>query len=165
MKGKNILLSVAKIGALAGAIGGIGYFSKKALDEMREKYNKQSAYYALAQQWLMNKSQNKDLKRYFEEHGFQKIAVYGMGTLGELFYDEIKDKGIKVQYFIDKNAEEIYFGLDDISVVGLDGIDGQEEVDAIIVTPVFNFDEIEKELEKAGAAAEIVSLEDVVYEV
>lgn len=163
MEAKKIIAAIGKIGIFVGAIGGMAYFNKKTFNEMKEKYNKQSAYYSLTQQWLLNKHENKELSEYLENYGYKKIAVYGMGTLSELFYHEIRDKEIKVKYFIDKNADEIYCGMDDIPVVNLKEINMEEEIDAIIVTPVFNFEEIERDLEELGVTTAVVSLEDIVY--
>lgn len=108
-------------------------------------------------QWLINKQEGKSLARFFEENGYRSIAVYGMSYLGERLLDELKDTGIEVRYGIDRNAENIYA---DIDVKGLD--DELPEVDAIVVTAVYFFDEIEDELGKR-VDYPVISLEDVVY--
>ena len=101
-------------------------------------------------------------KRKEKKNNIKNIAIYGMGTLGELFYNEIKGTGVKVNYFIDKNADTLYYGVDDIAVVGLDDIANQDEVDAIIVTPIFDFDTIESDLEEVTDIS-LISLEDIIY--
>lgn len=108
-------------------------------------------------QWLINKQEGKNLAKFFKENGYESIAVYGMSYLGERLLDELKGTGIEVRYGIDKNAENIYA---DIDVKGLD--DELPEVDAIVVTAVYFFDEIEDELNKR-VEYPIISLEDVVY--
>ena len=68
----------------------------------------------------------------------------------------MKDSNIEVRYVIDKNAENIYA---DVEVKKPE--DDLEEVDAVIVTAVFFFDEIEEQLEKS-LDCPIISLEDIV---
>ena len=64
-----------------------------------------------------------------------------------------------VAYGIDKNADSIYT---DIDVVSKD--ENLEEVDAVVVTAITFFDEIEEEL-SARLECPILSLEDILYEV
>lgn len=164
-KGAKMAFGISKLVAVGGIIGGIVYLSKKTLEKKNDLYQRYRSYYTTANQWLLNKNDNKNVGEYFKENNYKTIAIYGMGTMGELFYEEIKKTDVKVVYFIDKNAEELYYGLDDISVVGLDDISSQKSVDAIIVTPIYDFDEISEKLEELGVDAEIISLEDVIYEI
>lgn len=164
MKGKKVIGTVLKIAAVGSAIGGVQYRGKKKLKEANERAARGKAYYTLENQWVMNKIEGKSMDSYFKENNMKTIAIYGMGTLGELFYEDIKDSDIKVSYFIDKNADELYYGLDDISVVNLKEMKKQNSVDAIVITPVYDYDMIVDDLEKEGIETEFVSLEDVVYE-
>lgn len=164
MKMKKVFAGILKAGVFFGSIGGVAYLGKKSMQKEAELGKRYRSYYTVTNQWLMNKNENKDMSKYFEENKIKTIAIYGMGSMGELFYEDIKKTNVEVAYFIDKNADELYYGLDDISVVNLDGISDQKKVDAIIVTPVFDFDKISDDLEEAGADAEIISLEDVIYE-
>lgn len=164
MKAGKIFGKIAGIGAVGGAIAGIAYCGKKNAEKetmLKERYK---VYYELTNQWLRNKNEGKKIDGYFKENHIASIAVYGMGTLGELFCEEIKDSGVKVSYFIDKNADMLNYGMDGIPAVSLDGIAEQEAVDAIVVTPVFDFDEIQEELE-AVTDIELLSLEDVIYSI
>lgn len=164
MEIKKAIGGVVKISSIIAAIGGVFYFNNKKLKKANEKFEQQKNYYAVTQQWLVNKNEGKSLKTYFDTHGYKNIAIYGMGTISELLYQEIKDIDVKVSYFIDKNADEIHYGLDDIPICGLDAIE-DESIDAIVVTPIYFYDEIVKDLENQGVSTEIVSLEDVVYEI
>lgn len=165
MNSKKLALGFAKLAIVGSSFGGIIYLFQKALTKERDYRQRYQTYYNTSNQWLLNKNDEKNISVYFKENNYKTIAIYGMGTMGELFYEEIKKTDVKVAYFIDKNAEELYYGLDDISVVGLDDISAQEKVDAIIVTPIYDFDKIEEELEDEGVEADIISLEDVIYEI
>jgi hypothetical protein len=121
--------------------------------------NKHLALFQMMNQWVKVKQEGKNLASYFEKNGYKKIAVYGMSYAGETLLDELKDTDIKVAYGIDKNAESIYA---DVDVITMDG--DFKEVDAVVVTAITFFDEIEEELsEKVDCP--IISLEDVLYEV
>ena len=64
-------------------------------------------------------------------------------------------------YGIDKNIDEVF---DEIEVFSLDNInEATEQVDAVVVTAIFAYDEIREELEKHFDCV-ILSLEDVVFE-
>lgn len=165
MELKKIIKGIAALGAVAGIIGGVGFLSRRPLKETEKRLKKQSAYYALSQQWITNKNEGKTLDSYFKEQNYNTIAIYGMGTLGELFLEEIKKSDIKIACFIDKNSEDMFYGGDDIEVTGLEGIRSREDVDAIVVTPIADFDEIVDELQEAGVSCPVVSLEDVIYDV
>lgn len=168
MNGKKVAWGVTKLVGFGGAMGGVLYLAQKALKKESDFHNRYKSYYTTSNQWLINKNEGKSVGDYFKENDYKTIAIYGMGTMGELFYDELKkssDIKVKVAYFIDKNAEDLYYGIDDLPVVNLDDISSQEDVDAIIVTPIYDFDKIEKDLNDAGVNAEIISLEDIVYEI
>lgn len=143
-------------GAIVGAIG-VGYLKNRTITAKLEKVDKFKGYYNLLNQWLINKNSGKNAEKYFVEHGYKKIAIYGMGEMGNRLYDELKDTCIEVKYAIDKNADNTYSELD---VFGLD--DNLENVDAVVVTATFAFDEIE---EKLGEKIDfpIISLEEVIY--
>ena len=162
MKISKLVGKLAKTGIFIGSIGGIIYYNKKSFEKSGELLGRYKSYYQLANQWLVNKNECKDIESYFENNDIHKVAIYGMGTLGDLIYNDLKNTKINVEYFIDKNADALYYGDDNIVVVGLDDIEKQEYVDAIIVTPIFDFEEIEKILSQK-TKVEIKSLEDVIY--
>lgn len=166
MNSKKVVWSITKLVGFGGTIGGVLYLAQKALKKESDFHNRYKSYYTTANQWLINKNEGKNVAEYFKENNYKTIAIYGMGTMGELFYDELKNSSnVKVAYFIDKNAEDLYYGVDDLPVVGLDDISSQQKIDAIIVTPIYDFDKIEEDLEDAGVDTNIVSLEDIIYEI
>lgn len=148
--------------ALAGAATGaaaIGTIQGKAIKNKAEKIDKFKSYYNMLNQWLILKQEGKNLAKFFADNHYKTIAIYGMGEMGNRLYDELKDTDITVKYAIDKNAASTYSELE---VFELE--DELEPVDAVIVTAVFAFDEIEQDLSKQ-IDWPIVSLEDVVYEI
>ena len=110
-------------------------------------------------QWVKIKQEGKNLSTYFENKGYKRIAIYGMSYAGETLVDELKDTGIEVVYGIDQNADSIFA---DIDIVTMD--DTLEDVDAVVVTAITFFGEIEEKLH-GKLNCSIISLEDILYEV
>lgn len=110
-------------------------------------------------QWVKVKQEGKNLVSYFEQNGYKRIAVYGMSYAGETLVNELKNTSVQVVYGIDKNAETLYA---DIDVVTLEN--PLDEVDAVVVTAITFFDEIEEKLSNKMNCP-IISLEDILYEV
>lgn len=94
---------------------------------------------------------------YFKRKDYKKIAIYGMHYMGMSLLNELKNSGIEVAYGIDRNADHIFA---DCKVITPD--EEFEDVDAIVVTPVFYFESIEEELSQK-VSYPIVSLEEVLY--
>ena len=97
------------------------------------------------------------MSSYFEQNGYRKIAVYGMSYAGETLINELKGTKIEVAYGIDKNADHIFTGINTVSPE-----DTLEKVDAIVVTAITFFAEIEEKLSKKNDYP-IISLEEVLY--
>lgn len=152
------------ISVLSTAVGaGVGAIAIKK--KMEPKINnalgyskKHLALYVMMNDWVKIKQEGKNLKDYFEKHNYKNIAIYGMSYAGETLVNELRNTGINVKYGIDKNANRIY---STVEVVTMD--DELEAVDAIVVTAITYFDEIEDALcEKIDCP--IISLEDVLCE-
>lgn len=162
MKKGIISIISTLIGAAAGGAAGALATSKvmgEAVAKEQKMSNKHLALFLMMNQWVLVKQEGKNLASYFEKNNYRKIAVYGMSYAGERLLNELKGSGIEVAYGIDQNADGIY---SEIEIVTKE--DTLEPVDAIVVTPVFFFQEIEKDLaEKVDCP--ILSLEDILYEV
>lgn len=48
------------------------------------------------------------MKPFFEINGIKDIAIYGLGELGDLFYNEITQYKINVKYFIDRDLSRFH---------------------------------------------------------
>ena len=135
--------------------------NKKILIELQKeknKANKISRYYHLLAQWLSNNQKGICLADIILERGYSNVAIYGMKELGELLCQELTGSDVKIRYVIDRAKEGIYT---EYPLLSPDEELG--EVDAIIVTEFFYYDEIKEKL-KERVACQIVSLEDLVYE-
>lgn len=153
------------IAVLSGITGGVvgaasvAKIGKSVLDNTDKKVSRLRSYYNMLNQWLVLKQEGKSLEKYFIDNNYKTIAIYGMGEIGTRLYEDLKNTNIEIRYAIDQNVAGTY---SDLEVLDKDG--ELAEVDVVVVTPIFAFDEIEKELSER-VDFPIVSLEDVLYEV
>ncbi len=76
-----------------------------------------------------------DLSAILKNLGFHRIAIYGMGMLGELLYENLQSTDITVKCVIDRNAAiSIDYDVDILLPEEIAKQDGS--LDAVIVTPV-----------------------------
>lgn len=151
---------IAVLSLLAGATFGVVLGGKAAFEKINEIQSMSEKHFALFKmmnQWVKIKQEGKGMAEYFEKNGFKKIAVYGMSYAGQTLLEELGGTGICVAYGIDKNAGGIFT---DVDIVSVDG--PFDEVDAVVVTAVTYFDEIEKCLSSIMTCP-IISLEDILY--
>lgn len=146
------------IGAAAGA-GVVGAKMAEIADRNQHMSNKHLALFKMMNQWVRVKQEGKNLSKYFEENGYQTIAVYGMSFAGETLVSELEGTGTKILYGIDKNAKSLYMDIDIVEPE-----DDLQEVDAVVVTAITYFNEIEEML-SAKLECPIISLEDILFKV
>lgn len=152
----GVAMTLAGVGM--GAVAAGKAMEKKA-DKWQQMSDKHLALFLMMNQWVKVKQEGKNLSEYFMRNNYKNIAIYGMSYAGETLMDELKNSGICVKYGIDKRVGRIY---EEIDVVTME--DDLPEVDAIVVTAITFFDEIEEELGNK-LNCPILSLEDVLYEV
>lgn len=160
-KGFQIVVSVLTGIVVGGAIGAgvVGKISGEATAKAQQMSTKHLALFQMMNQWVKVRQQGKNLSSYFEEKGYKKIAIYGMSYAGETLIDELNGTTTQVVYGIDQRADKLYAEVDIVTME-----DSLEVVDAIVVTAITFFDEIEEELSKK-VDCPIISLEDILYEV
>ena len=151
----SILLTL--LGAIIGAVAVVKTAFEKT-DKAQLMSDKHLALFLMMNQWVKVKQEGKKLDEYFKKAGYNNIAVYGVSYAGETLINELKNSDIHVAYGIDKDAESIYA---DVEVVSMD--DEFKKVDAIVVTAITFFGEIEKKL-STKVTCPIVSLESILYE-
>lgn len=147
---------------IGGVIGAtvVGKVNKKIIVKREEKIDKFKLYYNILNQWIINKQNGKEMSLFFEKEGYKSIAIYGMGEMGNRFYEEIeKSEKVRVKYIIDKEAKNIYAEVPIYSIE-----DDLEDVDAIVVTSTFAFEQIKEKLE-VKTECSIISLEEVVFDI
>lgn len=131
----------------------------KSLEKAGNMSEKHLALFLMMNQWVKVKQEGKNLVEYFVQNGYKRIAIYGMSYAGETLVDELIGTDIEIVYGIDQKADSVY---SDIDVFTLE--DDLEVPDAIVVTAISFFDEIEGKLGEKFVCP-ILSLEDILYEI
>ena len=157
---KKAIISILSTltGAAAGVVG-TQTVMKKEIEQKQQLSDKHLKLYKMMNQWVRVKQEGKMLASYLEKKDLHTIAIYGMNYAGETLVEELKGSNIQIAYGIDKRADRLCAKFPIVSAE-----DSLEDVDAIVVTAIAFFDEIEQEL-SAKVNCKIISLEDIVYEV
>ncbi len=124
----------------------------------KDKLNMQKMYInnIILSDWLEIKNKQCSFDEWFLHFGIKHIAIYGYGVIGKALYNELKDGMVEIVCIADKNAKHI---VADVKCVTPNDI---PEVDAIVVTAVWAYDEIEMDLLKKYKT-KIMSVEEVLY--
>ena len=133
------------------------------MSKINKKYKKVEKELALTKvnntillDWLYLRQNDIQLANWLRCNRIETVAIYGYGILGKALYKELINSKVEVVCIIDRNYQNIHA---DVKVVSIDKV---PLVDAIIISVVNYYDEIEAELfEKCTCT--IVSLEDIVY--
>lgn len=158
-KGKEIVFPI--IGLFGGCLI-VEHLIIKSLSieltKQKSLSDKHFELYMLMKNWVKLKQKGVNLSSYFLRKGYNKIAIYGMNYVGRILVDELKNSGLEIVKGIDKDPDA---ANSDIKVVIPDNFNDQ--VDAIVVTPISFYNEICEEMENR-ISCPIISLKDVVFE-
>lgn len=136
---------------------------KKTKDEMNKKiYDKieNIDYIRDILSQMILRREEEVLKKYIETGGYKAIGLYGWGQVGQCAYAELKACGHTPVCVIDRN----YVNLNNSEMRIYSPLGMCPQMDLLIVTPTYFFDEIEKEMiSKVGCR--ILSLDDIYYNV
>ncbi len=107
--------------------------------------------------WFSLRQHGKTLSPWFEDNCLQSVALYGLGSLGELLEEELKQIEMPVAYAIDRVAKMI---KRDYPVYGINEKE-YPEIDVIIVaTPSIYWEVVD--LLRLKTLSPIISIEDIV---
>ena len=140
------------------------YIVKREADDNGRKRRKFVKYYYVFNKWVSNVNQGVNNEMLLKDRGVQTVAVYGNGEVGCRFVESLKGTSIKVECIIEKRADEIPMGENNgIKIVGRNETSEYSHVDAIIVTPMYYYEKIERELLEKNIEPEIISIEDLLF--
>lgn len=118
---------------------------------------KEHFLYEFMNRWLALKQAGVDFSTFFSDQGIRSIAIYGIHHMGERLYDELKGSQVKVVYGIDQNTRKPKW-----EIPILRPNDVLEPVDAIVITPIFDFMEIRSSL-SSKLDCPMIFIEDVLF--
>lgn len=113
-------------------------YKEKVLIELNEKYK---SYWQILNKWLTLKENDKCLSKSLLQRKIKKIAIYGIGMLGKHLIEELKNTEVEIVYGIDRRSDGINV---DFPIVSPN--DDLPQVDAIIVTATYDYENIKKKL-------------------
>ena len=110
------------------------------------------------EQWIRNRNNGIRIGLYLSFYNYKRVAIYGYMAAGTLLYEEIKDN-VEVCFAIDQAAWIIH---EDKLMVYLPK-DAPEDVDVVIVTVLFGYPQIKRELQKKYTCP-IISLQELIFD-
>ncbi len=131
--------------------------SKEKNIEAKKAIDKYWMLFSMMKDWCQLFQKKKNVKEYFIKNGLNNIAIYGLGDVGEVLYNELKGTDINIVCGIDQSS---FYLIDDIDVITPNDA-MPSNLDAIIVTPVNSYEGISSCL-KNKTDAQIISLEDII---
>lgn len=156
---KGVLAIMAVFFGAAGGFAAGKFVSESRIKDGQKLSDKNRALYLLMNQWIRTKQEGKTIESYFVKMQYKEIAIYGMDYVGEILVKELKESSVKIKYVIDQNAALICSDFD----VFLPN-DELKEADAIVVTPITYYEEIQRNL-KRKVDCPIISIEDILYNI
>ena len=136
-----------------------------ALENLREKEQARKKSFCMEKllyEWHVKNLHSKEgtlfSEYFFQDSDIKTIAIYGMGKIGTLFYNEIKKLPIEVKYGIDKEKKS----LDVFPIVHPD--DHLEPVDWIVVSMIDNYVQV-KEILARKYKGKIVAIQELIQNV
>lgn len=105
---------------------------------------------------LALKQRNRSLLEFFQNNSIKEVAIYGFYYLGQRLLAELNETDIVVKYIIDRDHS---FHSVNVPFKFMD--EELESVDAVIITPIFEFYNIKKQL-KDRLQSQFISIEDII---
>lgn len=124
--------------------------------ELEKRLQKSALFYWILTRWLEFKIKGRNTAELLERSGYHIIAVYGYAELGKLLCRELFNTQIQVAYILDRKVKKADIGNYPVYTPER----GLPNVDSIIVTAVFDFEAIKRELSDMGFR-NIISLKEL----
>lgn len=155
---KNRIKSVAAF--VVGLVCGIVFMIYRCgyiLESCKKRTDKFISYFNLLDRWMTCKEQEYPFADFFYENNIKSVAIYGMGKIGKHLKYELEKAGIAISYVIDEGENVIYgkerhYNLRDSLPI----------TDIVVVTPVYEYEEIKKRILNNNSKLKVVSIEAVI---
>ncbi len=131
---------------------------KTKVKKLEDTNKKMSEFYDLLIRWMNIHRNGDSLASFFTDKGYKTIAIYGMRELGLELLKELRNSDAGVKYGIDRDADNLH-----IEIPVYKPEDDLEDVDAIVVTAIHYYNDIEPLL-RDKLKCDVYSLDDVIYE-
>lgn len=154
------------------------------LPECNEIYNKVlknvkffPMQFPILETWLMFEMNHSDyFQRFFNDRGYNNVAVYGIGRMSKLFtYKNNKVNAVNIKYYLDAYKDEKsflgkkvikpnYSAIKELNMQLVSEKKTCKEIDAVIVTPIDEFYEIDTILKEIYTPQiKVVSIVEIIF--
>lgn len=151
-KAANFMIAVVSFG-IGFFLGGKMLVSM--INDYKKRMNRNLFNMLLMNDWLDFIYSGGNVERYFLEHGYQRIMIYGNGFIGARLIQALAGKDVEIAAVMDRVAS----GDRDEMVIGTDA--DIPKVDCIVITPVYYYESIYHML-KERTEIPIVSIQEIV---
>lgn len=134
-------------------------YIESSSNKLQDRADKFRFYVNIMDAWMLLWEQERSVADFLKRYNYEKVAVYGLGILGKHLIFELLQKNIEISYTIDQNECLSYPGIPHYPLK-----EGLSMVDAIIVTAVYEFDDIWMNIRNCKVKCPILSLVEMVYE-
>ena len=117
--------------------------------------NKYWQYYDVLNRWMKQRERGISIEDNLRQRGIGEIAIYGMSDIGKHLQEELAGTDIVIKYVVDRSL----YAMSDLDIYEPES--DLPKVDAVIVTPVFDYENIRKSL-AARMDCQILSISDVI---
>lgn len=135
--------------------------------EYADSYKKEqfAVSYITLHEWIYKKQQGRGkISDFYKKYGYEKIAYYGLGTLGDIFVRQTLSEGYPVMCIIDKKASSLKETISAVPVVFPENMDFYKDADAIVICIPYLHNEIADKLVSYGIPEEkILSINEIVF--
>ena len=128
------------------------------MDEAIKRLKMIEEFYHIFDQWLTLIEDGISVDSILKKRGYNKVAIYGMGTMAMHFIKALENSSVSVEYAIDKSSADFYTN---VKVVAEDDV--LDQVDVIVYTNPNENIEIVQEI-ASRQKCDLVSLADVIFD-
>lgn len=145
------------VGAVSFAAGFIlgGKVLVNLINDYKKRMKRNFSNMTLFSDWLDYLYSGNSIEQYFHNHGYKKVLIYGNGYIGKRLSQALEKTDIEVAAIMDKAASS----EDGSDIIGTDS--KMPDVDCVVVTPTFFYDEIYNML-REKTDVPIISMQSVV---
>ncbi len=128
---------------------------KKQLKDIKMQLFRYESFWRIMDKWLSLKEKNQSISTILEEKNIHTVAIYGAGMLGKHLINELMHSCVEIKCVIDRNNIQEEF---DTPILNIS--EQIPQVEAIIVTPSYDFKNIKMILENKGLS-NIICIEEL----
>lgn len=114
--------------------------------------------------WLYLENRHQSIADFLRKHGYFKVGIYGIGSIGNRLYDLLTDSGIETIFAIDRRAKKFICSIPVLCLEDVQVEDYMKQVDVIIVTAQSAFETIKREIKKRKYKVLVISFMEILLE-